>query len=201
MYKRVAVNLGLITLTTLVITGCEGLGWGSKTVKVTGTRGGGEEGVVVPNASEASCIVPPETFLESDLIGTWAAGPDHRRDTIILAEGGLYRQILDIEQPQYSYESNWQRWWIEYPENGPPYLHLEGMRLCVYRLTSDCNSSAESVARWYDFCRDQIVETHNEGVLLIMGVASQFEQPSRGIELVPLVKDPDSGGWVYQLQQ
>jgi hypothetical protein len=158
------------------------------------------EGVIVRGGDDGSCTLPPGDFHESDLVGTWIAGNPHRMDTLILAENGLYRQLLNVESPQYSYESGWQQWWVEYQDEGPPYLHLEGMQLCVYSLSANCDASKDETNKWYDFCMERIIQTHGEGILLVLGVPDQFGQPVRGIELTPMTKDPDTGGWVYQLQ-
>src|SRR3990172_7492927 len=85
------------------LLGCVLLLWGIPQVKgVADFFNGQREGVVIVGASERSCTMPPTTFQESDLIGTWTAGSEMQRDTLILADGGLYRQVVDIQKPSLS---------------------------------------------------------------------------------------------------
>ncbi len=155
---------------------------------------------VVAGETGGDCM-PPPTFQEEDLLGTWSAGNDQRNDTLVLSEGGRYRQTIETESPPFSYESETLAWWVESREGGLPLLHLEGMRLCVYSLSPDCERAPAEVDRWYDFCSNSIVESRGEGLLIIAGVRPEFDQPLRGIELLPLTKDPDTAGWPYHLEE
>jgi hypothetical protein len=71
---------------------------------------------------------PPSTSKESDLVGTWQTKyPGERIDTITLRADGTYKQVY--RQPDgYTYESPWNRWYLEYRDSGWIYVHLEGMR-------------------------------------------------------------------------
>ncbi len=201
MSRRAILVLGAtVLLGCSLLLGCILLLWTPALVREVGlVSEGGRTGVVVVGGADGECTMPPDTFQETDLLGTWSAGNDLQKDTLILEDGGFYRQLLEIERPPFSYESDPQRWRVEYRDGSPPLLHLEGMRLCVYSLSSNCPPPPQQ-DHWYDYCSDAIVEAHGEGVLLVVGVPSRFEQPPRGIELAPLVKDPDSGGWPYLLQ-
>ena len=79
------------------------------------------------------CSPLPETFQESDLIGTWQSRyyPGVVTDTLILREDGTYQQIYDNDRTGDHYTSSWNRWYVEYRSSGGLYLHLEGMRYCL----------------------------------------------------------------------
>lgn len=156
----------------------------------------------------AGCIPPSKEFTESDLVGTWTAGPNSRRDTLVIRGDGKYKQSIHLESPAIDYESDWQDWQIEYSENGLPYLHMEGMRLCAYAPDLiDCeqigggneDQHAFNGGYWYDFCEKKMVLMPNEGVLIVLGVPEQFVQPPRGITLRLLMYTED--GWGYQLAE
>jgi hypothetical protein len=159
-----------------------------------------------------ACTPPPTSFAETDLVGTWVGRRLDDTDTLILREDGTYRQLIHIEvpeQPSFDYESDWQPWRLEYLEGGPPYLHLEGMRLCVSTLSLDldCSQPGGGERDWnaynenfyYDFCRRDSMLMVNEGILLVMGVPQRFEQPLRGIELAVLMNCTDCGPFTYEL--
>lgn len=151
---------------------------------------------------ESGCILPPETFKESDLIGTWYAGHSKRNDTLILREDGKYKQILNVQIPEYHYESEWRDWWVEDRGSGTPYLHLEGMHLCVYHIGRDCKVEGGGPGAWYDFCEKRSVLMPGEGILPVLGTPKGLVQPPRGIFLVPFDKDPDpGGGFSYKLKE
>jgi hypothetical protein len=148
---------------------------------------------------DSECTLPPEEFSEDDLVGIWKAGRPERNDTLIISENGKYKQIIHVEMDSFDYESAWHSWWVEYNESGIPYLHLEEMRMCVYFTGVDCNQSGSAEIFWYDFCLDELVQTPDEGVLMILGVPEKFSQPPRGIELISF-QGHDIGATVYQLQ-
>ena len=73
----------------------------------------------------------PNTFKESDLVGTWRAKyHDSDVDTITLKADGTYRQVFRARNNDY-YESPWNKWYVEYTPNGKPKLHMKGMRYYV----------------------------------------------------------------------
>lgn len=133
------------------------------------------------------CTPPPEEFLIEDLVGTWYTGYISRNETLIINENGFYKQIIHIEyteKPDFDYESEWQPWWVEYTDIDIPYLHLEGMRLCVYEPSLDCEQIGGGEKHWIDDCRNERIQTPGEGVLIVRGVAENFIQPQRGFKLV-----------------
>lgn len=160
------------------------------------------------------CTLPPEDFERTDLVGTWVAGWSERNDTLILRENGTYKQIVHINHhniPDVGYESDWLPWHLEYAENGIPYLHLEGMRLCGYVPDLiDCEQvgggeedwDAFNQNYWHDFCRDEFILMPDGGILMVLGVPEdpKLSSPPRGINLwLPLIS-PESP-WAYTLQE
>jgi hypothetical protein len=154
----------------------------------------------IGRSSTHSGCIPPVEFSEADLIGTWVSELPGQKDTLILREDDRYKQILEIDHPPFDYESEWLPWWVEYKESGIPYLHLEGMRLCVYFSGIDCEQVGGGEHNWNDFCQDEWVQTPGEGVLMVLGVPEQFIQPPRGMELVALGKHLE-GVTYYQLRE
>lgn len=140
--------------------------------------------------SVGKCQPPPESFQESDLVGTWVA----KYDTLILKEDGTYKQIYDNPQTGDHYESDWQEWWVEYRESGIPYLHLKGMK------PDGIGESPDS--SWRDFCEDRTVEVHGEMILLVIGAPANRVEPSpRSIELWYLKPDADTFSRPFFLQE
>ena len=115
-----------------------------------------------------ACL-PPSNFTEEDLIGTWKTGTADINDTLIIKGDGTYKQIIHSETPAFDYESDWQPWRLEYAESGLPYLHLEGMRLCVYWEQIDCKLPSGNVYEWYDFCQEKWIKMIDEGILIVVG--------------------------------
>lgn len=167
-----------------------------KTLQAVGTRG-------QSNDNESFCTLPPETFKESDLIGTWYAGHSMRNDTLILREDGKYKQIINVQNPEYNYEyeSDWRDWWVEDRGSGTPYLHLDRMHLCVYHIGRDCEVEGGGPGGWHDFCEKRSVVMPGEGILPVLGIQEGFVQPPRGIKLVPFVLDIPGSGFSYRLKE
>jgi hypothetical protein len=76
---------------------------------------------------------PPETFEDSDLVGTWQVRYDKSTsDRLIIESDGTFKQIYE-ERIAYvlilhRYETSWNRWWVERFPDGRVRLHLEGAR-------------------------------------------------------------------------
>lgn len=155
------------------------------------------------------CDSAPEGFAEVDLVGTWAAGwsrPGKPDDTLIIREDGTYKQILDLERPEsssFKYESDWQSWWLEYGENGLPYLHLEGMRLCAYPggyIDCEVVGGGDSPeTKWYDPCQKTWVNMPGKGILIALGSPEGTIPPPRGFDLVLFRRGEDI--WFYSLHE
>lgn len=149
------------------------------------------------------CIPPPEEFSEVDLVGTWisVSGGPGREDVLMIRGDKTYKQFTNVASEDFDYESDWQPWWLENVENGIPYLHLEGMRLCAYvGGYIDCNVVGGGEAtQWYDLCRETWVLMPGEGVLAVLGTPKGFIPPPRGIRLALFQRSTD--GWGYWLQE
>jgi len=156
--------------------------------------------VIYQEVADKGCPRPPKDFTENDLIGTWYFGGPKRNDTLIIRNDGTYKQIIHIEPYLGSaadYESDWQSWWMENPENGIPYLHLEGMRMCAHTSYGDCGFIEDGERAWWDFCEDETrYLPPGEGVLMVLGVPKRFKQPPRGIELSIFGIDEFPGAYV-----
>lgn len=161
-------------------------------------------GMVVQGDGGKGCPHPPETFQESDLVGTWVktSGGGEGKMSLILKEDGTYQQIYDYPLTGYHYESDWQKWHLEYRDSGTPHLHLRGMRQCTHRCWQDADGT------WYDFCEGRKITFKGEVILLVTGDIARFATPPplipiapRGIQLLHPQSDPDSVEDVFQLQR
>jgi hypothetical protein len=137
-----------------------------------------------PEATKTPACRPlPESFTESDLIGTWVANYGGRpiKDMLVIREDYTYKQIFtDIPPDQTSrdewqdrsFESDWKRWWIEYRPSGYIRLHMEGMRKCD-NTDEMCARSGGGVSPDYlltaDVCEDEIITMPDEVVLTVAG--------------------------------
>lgn len=162
-------------------------------------------GVVVQDNPSRDCPLLPETFRDSDLVGTWemfAGGIG--KTTLILKDNGTYKQIHDYPPINYYYESDWREWQFERHDDGTSYVHFKGMLFCG----RTCSHSLGG--KWYDFCdRKMIVMQEDEVVMMLVGVLpaesklppdSPLAAP-HGIRMFEPQLDPDSNPVVYQLKR
>ncbi len=164
----------------------------------------GLQRLLQPNGN--TCTIPPDGFSEKDLVGTWVHPDIDASDTLVIRGDGKYRQTIHINyttKPDVDYESDWQSWWLKY-EDGIPYLHLAGMRLCAMNSDLSCDQPG-SKGFFYDFCRDEAVYMDNEGVLLVLGVSKENQSPNDHrlptrwvVLLVPMGSE---NAWGYTLQE
>jgi hypothetical protein len=188
MIRKVMLGIGMVI--TLICAGiCSYIIIGAV---LQGDRSGGE------------CTAPPKPFQKSDLAGTWVAKyGGGATDTLILKEDGIYKQIFDDPIPAYHYESDWQKWWLEYGGSGIPHLYMQRMRKCD-GLSEDCRreSGGSGDRLWLDFCEHRVIQMPPGGViLLVTGLPEGYTQPPRGILLRQLVNDSDATGGTFQLQE
>ena len=108
---------------------------------------------------------------------------EHNIPALIIRGDGQYKQIIRMEIPAVEYESDWQPWWLEYSESGTPYLHLEGMRLCVAEPELDCEQPGGGQEIWHSVCDNRSGLLINEGILAVIGPVEGFDNPPRGITL------------------
>jgi hypothetical protein len=205
MNKRRRVIISLFA-GGLVILGC---GIGSSTLR--GEKDATAQILKVTAVEESkggkcASIMPPKTFQEADLVGTW--GPEYGTNghsILIVKENGTYKQIYNNPITGQHFESDWHKWWVEYRQSGIPNLHLEKMRLCDNVVEDFCqleNGGGGSYPIWIDFCEGRVIEMHDEVVLLVLGIEPDYiDRPPRGILLHVLRPDPDTGVNVFELQK
>jgi len=118
----IGIAIGLITLCTMCICVSSFISFYSDNQKV-----------------EASACPPlPKDFTEPDLVGTWVGKYFESTDKLIIREDETYKQIYS-SAPPINFESDWQKWYIEYDPDGYIRLHLVGMRRCD-GLDDECNN-------------------------------------------------------------
>lgn len=150
------------------------------------------------NPDKNNCLLPPDGFSETDLVGTWIATRLPSTDTLVIRADGTYKQIIHIETPDVDYESGWLSWRLEYSESGSPYLHMEDLRLCAYLPdVMNCEQSGGGDFYFYDFCRDESFQMSDEGTLIVLGTSPRYPQPPRGIHLTLLAAWPERV-WTYE---
>jgi hypothetical protein len=139
----------------------------------------------------SECSLPPEGFSRAALIGSWRAGLEFHSDTLFIRDDGTYKQIIHSDNPPFEYESEWQAWWLDYSENGLPYLHLKGMLLCVYWIGIDCSDTGNEEYQWFDYCKKEWINMSGEGILIVRAAPEGFSRPPRGIWLSALQKSTE----------
>jgi hypothetical protein len=157
---------------------------------------------------EWHCAALPETFQESDLVGTWRAEyfAGAATDSLVLREDGTYRQVYENDLADYHYSSSWNAWYVERDPGGGVYLHLEQMHYC---LTTDeiCRlqegGAGDDIV--YDFCGDQGLGMRGRVILAVTG-SEGISHPRaatapRGIILVHMRTEPDRTISFFTIQQ
>ena len=155
------------------------------------------------DSGRCTSILPPETFQESDLVGTWIAKYGRNiTDTLVIRENGTYKQIYTNSITDYYFESDWQKWRIEYRKSGIPHLHMQGMRKCD-GISERCQreEGGGDDTLWFDYCEERLIPMRGEVILLVIGVPERFAQPSRGILLRQLSVNSDTFAGTFQLQE
>jgi hypothetical protein len=146
------------------------------------------------------CNPPPESFSESDLIGTWVGERSGNTDTLIIQGDGRYKQIIQNSYPKFDFESEWLPWRLEFEADGRPYVHFEGMHLCAYWVEMDCHEVGGGDLIWYDPCKKVWIKMPDEGVLIVIGAPKGFKPPPRGFSLV-LPRKFTIGSMFYELKE
>lgn len=118
------------------------------------------------------CELPPATFQEIDLVGTWQtdfrSAESTRVDTLILLQNGKYRQFFSNSTTNYQYESDWQNWRVENLVSGGAYVYFEGMKFCG-GVTGTCIDPQNVELGFYEFCGDRWFELNSEFSLTLVG--------------------------------
>ena len=153
---------------------------------------------------ESRCSPIFSGFSEIDIEGTWIAGTPEHLDKLIIRSNGTYKQFVHVEFTDgndLDYESDWQPWYIEMPEDSIPYLHLTNFAFCGMGVGISCRQTNGS---GYDFCRDEAIIMEGEGILIILG-------PSSGVNINPDILKQNyialfyplgaQGSWAYQFDE
>ncbi len=154
---------------------------------------------------EVRCPPLPETFKESDLIGTWIASYNiFTTDMLIIREDGTYKQVFEDNVPEtdyhYRYDSDWQEWWIEYRESGYLRLHLKGMQR-FDNVSGLPREGGGTSRRAIDTCEFVEVPMTDEVVLIVTGVSNRAKSTTpRGIELRQTRLAGSDWAWSFRLQ-
>jgi hypothetical protein len=167
-------------------------------------------GRIAPEPTEKAgwqCTPLPETFQETDLIGTWQAAYTAAGTTeeVTLRVDGTYQQVYQ-RSDGYHFETLWQQWWLEYRPSGGIYLHLDGMHYC--RLTGEVCAMPDGGGRdrlFHDTCEGRLLEMRNEVVLALVGTKGT-RHPSiigapRGIALMHMLPASDTTSSFFVLKE
>lgn len=151
------------------------------------------------------CALPPTSFKESDLIGTWVGKPGTATfTTLTLYEDHTYKQIYKDPYINLVYESEAKpKWWLEYRKSGIHLLHLDKMKDCDNDLSSCEKNVATKPAPilWGDPCEGTLIKQEDEVILLITGIPENWsENFPRSILLRYLEPDPDANPKIFQLK-
>ncbi len=151
------------------------------------------------------CSLPPPSFKEADLIGTWVGKPGTSTyTTLTLYEDHTYKQIYKDPYINLVYESEEKpSWWLEYRKSGIHLLHLDKMKNCDNDLSSCDQSLATKPAPilWGDPCEGTLIKQEDEVILLITGIPENWsEMFHRNILLRYLEPDPDANPKIFQLK-
>lgn len=154
------------------------------------------------NESRQGCVLPPQPFKDSDVVGTWVAQTVTFTDTIILREDYTYTQMYSNRATGDKFEIQAQKWWIEYRGIGRPYLHLEGMHKCDDLNQCRQQGGGGGNRLWYDFCEGRVIKMPDEVILIVLGLPEGRKSKAKWtIELYHLMPDPDSSPTYFVPQQ
>jgi hypothetical protein len=152
------------------------------------------------------CPLPPPSFNETDLIGTWVGKPGTATfTTLTLYDDHTYKQIYKDPYINLVYESEGKpKWRLELRESGIHLLHLEKMKDCDNNLSS-CEKNIETKPApvlWGDPCEGTLIKQNEEVILLITGIPKDWaEKFPRNILLRYLEPDPDANPKLFQLNE
>jgi hypothetical protein len=76
---------------------------------------------------------PPLSLQESDLLGLWETHyGQHQTDSLILRDDGTYKQTFT--NTDYTFETDWNQWWLDYFPDGRVYIHFDQGRYYLYGI-------------------------------------------------------------------
>jgi hypothetical protein len=117
---------------------------------------------------EAPYQVPPGTFQDSDLVGTWEARYGRSVDRLAIKAGGTFTQVYeDHYRADYIYETGWNEWWVERLGDGRIRLHLQGARYYADGVTvAEVEGPDDPFPRrFFDPVTDEAVDVRGKLVL------------------------------------
>jgi len=158
------------------------------------------------SSSIAKCPPLPPSFKTEDLFGTWVASyhGGNDTDTLVIRGDGTYRQTYDDPLASFHYESDWQKWSIEYRQSGYLRLHLEGMHRCDEFLSTCARQNGGINPEEFtaiDYCENQVIEMPDEVVLIVTGVPDIDKTAfPRGITLRQTRLAGSEWTWSFRLQ-
>ena len=138
-----------------------------------------------------ACPSLPKSFKESDLVGTWIGKYFGNVDKLIIRADGTYKQVYADEN--LIFESDWEKWRLEYDPYGYLRLYLTGMRRCDG--IDGCDNLEEglpNVKNALNPCMPGSFSFSSEAILFVTGSASNVP---RGI----MLQQPkiDGSEWTY----
>jgi hypothetical protein len=135
--------------------------------------------------AEGVSVFPPDTFSESDLIGTWKDFNEiYSEEHLILRSDHTFEHIFAFDSDrQFESDGTWE---VVKETNGCTYLHLEGMRYFYQSVerAENGNRSTTGVTegtplRYWDECSNQLIEMPDKVIMTI----SSFPDFPRGLVL------------------
>jgi hypothetical protein len=123
-------------------------------------------------AKTPACPPLPKNFTESELVGTWIGNYFGNVDKLTIRADGTYKQ--NYSGDYINFESDWQKWHVEYDKDGYARLHLAGMRRCD-GLDSECNDPGgglPSDSPAVNPCTPEWIALNDEVILFVTGTTS-----------------------------
>jgi hypothetical protein len=142
------------------------------------------------------CRPIPDGFTESDLIGNWIGKYFGNVDELIIRADGTYKQVYSSDTLKF--ESEWQKWKLEYAADDTVRLHLSGMRRCD-DTDSVCNLPGGGLGGTMAInpCTYQYITYTDEVILFVSGFDKKVP---RGIVLWQAKIAGSDWNFAYQLQ-
>jgi len=156
-----------------------------------------------------NCPPLPSDFKDSDLFGTWIAKyGDGDTDTLILKDDGTYKQIYHHPDTRYSFESDWQEWWVEHRDSGLLRLHLKDMHRCdgigelCERQGGGLGGETTDIDYYaIDYCENESVKMPDEIILVVTGVEAKYTNVLRNIWLRQMRLPGSEWSYSFELQK
>jgi hypothetical protein len=143
------------------------------------------------------CLRLPKGIDESSLVGTWIGKHFGATDELIIRADGTYKQIYS--EGTMKFESDWQKWWLEYAVDDTIRLHLSGMRRCD-DTDSTCNNPGGGLPAGVvaiNPCTPEYITYSKEVILFVSGYSKNVP---RGIVLWQAKIAGSDWNFAYQLQ-